>query len=376
MLPPRHNYSLTAKVKVAILQSETQRRQVIFMATVKDIAEKCGVSIGTVDRVLHNRGRVNPATRQRVLEAAEQLQYVPNRAAQRLAVRKKKLHLGFVAHRHEAHPFFDEVNRAAMEKAEELKEFGVTVSFLYDDISVLDDGSYQVTLVVPEGLDLDSLDGIATPGTISALIREDGTRRNVPVVFYNIAPPDHDGILSVSSDYYKSGTIAAGLCALTGGKHAKIAVITEGSNSAQVASYNQRMIGFRRRMEEGYPDCEIVGPLFIHNDRNFDEKLLRDFFRKNPGISAVYLVNPGNYDVCRIIRELDPEKKVSIITNDLVPMQEEMLRSGIISATITQEPEKQGAMPLDALFRYLAFGELPENKVYYTQLDIRIASNL
>ena len=30
------------------------------MATIKDIAQKAGVSIGTVDRVLHDRGMVNP----------------------------------------------------------------------------------------------------------------------------------------------------------------------------------------------------------------------------------------------------------------------------------------------------------------------------
>lgn len=367
---------MTAKNNVAILFNEMQRKQVIYMATVKEIAEKCGVSIGTVDRVLHNRGRVNPATRQRVLETAEQLQYVPNRAAQSLAVRKKKLHLGFIAHRHEAHPYFDDVNRAAMKKAEELKEFGVTVSFLYHDITLLDDGSFKVNLCVPEGLDLDSLDGLATPGSTSALIREDGTRRNIPVVYYNIPSKKDDGILTVCSDYYKSGTIAAGLCALTGGEHPKIAIISEGMNTSQVESYSQRVEGFRRRIEEGYPYCEIVAPLFIRNDPDYDERLLRDFFRDNPEITAVYLVNPGNYDVCRIIRELDPEKKVSIITNDLVPVQEEMLQNGIISATITQEPEKQGTMPLDALFRYLAFGELPENKIYHTQLDIRIASNL
>lgn len=376
MLPPRQNYSLTANGNVAILLNEMQRKPVIYMATVKEIAEKCGVSIGTVDRVLHNRGRVNPATRQRVLETAEQLQYVPNRAAQSLAVRKKKLHLGFIAQRHEAHPFFDDINQAARKKAEELKEFGVTVSFLHNDIYVSEDGFLRAALTIPEDVDLDSLDGLASPGPTSALIREDGTRRNIPVVYYNIVPPEHDGILSVSCDYFKSGTIAAGLCALTGGDHAKIAIITEGQSNHQVESYHRRVEGFRHRIEEGYPYCEIAAPLFIHNEPDYDERLLRDFFRDNPEITAVYLVNPGNYDVCRIIRELDPEKKVSIITNDLVPVQEEMLRNGIISATITQEPEKQGAMPLDALFRYLAFGELPENKIYHTQLDIRIASNL
>ena len=133
---------------------------------------------------------------------------------------------------------------------------------------------------------------------------------------------------------------------------------------------------FSRRIAEGYPNCRIVGTLFIHNDPEVDERLLREFLGENPGITAIYLVNPGNYEVCRIIRALDQKKEISIITNDLVPVQEEMVRNGIISATITQEPEKQGSMPLEALFRYLAFGALPENKVYHTQLDIRIASNL
>ena len=346
------------------------------MATVKEIAEKCGVSIGTVDRVLHNRGRVNAETRRRVLEAAEQLQYVPNRAAQSLAVRKRKLHLGFIAQCQKGHPFFDDINRAAQKKAEDLKEFGVTVTFLYNDVYVSEEGFLKSRLNIPEGFSLDSLDGLVSPGITTAMYRPDGSRRSFPVAYYNIAPENHNELLSVSCDYYKSGTIAAGLCALTGGDHATIAIITEGQSNHQLQSYQQRVEGFSRRIAEGYPNCRIVGPLFIHNDPEVDERLLREFLGENPGITAISLVNPGNYEVCRIIRALDQKKEISIITNDLVPVQEEMVRNGIISATITQEPEKQGSMPLEALFRYLAFGELPENTVYHTQLDIRIASNL
>ena len=198
------------------------------MATVKEIAEKCGVSIGTVDRVLHNRGRVNAETRRRVLEAAEQLQYVPNRAAQSLAVRKRKLHLGFIAQCQKGHPFFDDINRAAQKKAEELKEFGVTVTFLYNDVYVSEDGFLKSRLNIPEGFSLDSLDGLVSPGITTAMYRPDGSRRSFPVAYYNIAPENHNELLSVSCDYFKSGTIAAGLCALTGGDHATIAIITEG----------------------------------------------------------------------------------------------------------------------------------------------------
>ena len=50
------------------------------MATIKQIAEMAGVSRGTVDRVLNNRGSVNANTAARVREIAEKLNYKPNKA--------------------------------------------------------------------------------------------------------------------------------------------------------------------------------------------------------------------------------------------------------------------------------------------------------
>ena len=55
-------------------------------ATIKMIAEQAGVSIGTVDRVLHNRPYVKPEVRERVLQVMEALDYRPNRMASALAL--------------------------------------------------------------------------------------------------------------------------------------------------------------------------------------------------------------------------------------------------------------------------------------------------
>ena len=54
-------------------------------ATIKIIAERAGVSIGTVDRVLHDRPYVKEEVRRRVLEVMEELDYRPNRMASALA---------------------------------------------------------------------------------------------------------------------------------------------------------------------------------------------------------------------------------------------------------------------------------------------------
>ena len=46
-------------------------------ATIQMVAERAGVSRGTVDRVLNGRPHVNEEARRKVLEAAEALGYVP-----------------------------------------------------------------------------------------------------------------------------------------------------------------------------------------------------------------------------------------------------------------------------------------------------------
>ena len=56
--------------------------------TIKDIAQLAGVSKGTVDRVIHNRGEVSEASRQKVLEVAQRIGYKPNIYASLLASQK------------------------------------------------------------------------------------------------------------------------------------------------------------------------------------------------------------------------------------------------------------------------------------------------
>ncbi len=52
---------------------------------IKDVAERAGVSVGTVDRVLHQRGEVSPETREIVLKIIDELEYSPNLLASTLA---------------------------------------------------------------------------------------------------------------------------------------------------------------------------------------------------------------------------------------------------------------------------------------------------
>ena len=56
---------------------------------IKDIAELSGVSTGTVDRILHERGKVSEDARKKVEKILKEIDYQPNLIARSLALKKK-----------------------------------------------------------------------------------------------------------------------------------------------------------------------------------------------------------------------------------------------------------------------------------------------
>lgn len=341
------------------------------MVTIKKIAEIAGVSRGTVDRVLNNRPGVNANTYQKVKEIADRLGYEPNMAGQMLAARKKKIRLGFIVCDTPVDVFFSDVYQAARKKAEELKTYGVTVKFYL--IKELSDQFIEPLLAQTEE---DDLDGIALlplkMNSIEAFVKR-MEEKNVPMVFFNLDMEGTSRLSYVGCDYYASGRVAAGLTALAARERGKIAVST---NFDQISpSFRQRLEGFLGELDREYPDIQIVNRDFDFVFQQDDYENILEIVRKNPDLEALYVVNPGDYSICEKISELDKEKKIKIITNDIIQKQKSLMDRGIIVATIGQQPEKQGALPLQILYDYIGLGIVPKEK-YLTELSIRIKQNI
>ena len=60
----------------------------MLTTTIHDVAKRAGVGIGTVSSVLNNSRPVNEATRQKVLAAIAELDFVPNPSGRRLSMGK------------------------------------------------------------------------------------------------------------------------------------------------------------------------------------------------------------------------------------------------------------------------------------------------
>lgn len=85
------------------------------MATMKQVAERAGVSVATVSYVINDTRKVRPETEQRVLLAARELGYAPNVAARSLVVGRSSI-VGLVVPDIE-NPFFPEITKAFQEAA-------------------------------------------------------------------------------------------------------------------------------------------------------------------------------------------------------------------------------------------------------------------
>lgn len=99
----------------------------MMAVTLKSIAAVSGVSIGTVDRVLHNRGGVSEETKVQVRKAAADLGYKSNIIGKALVTQRNPLKIGVIINAREFNYFAAEVWRGVEAGSEEIESFGVSV---------------------------------------------------------------------------------------------------------------------------------------------------------------------------------------------------------------------------------------------------------
>ena len=338
------------------------------MATIKEIAALAGVSRGTVDRVLNHRGSVNPATAERIEKIARELDYKPNVAGLVLAAQKKKLKLGVILFSPE-NPFYLDVFEGVSSKAEELAGYNCTV--IVKQIA----SSVEAQLNAIEELVAEEINGIALAPYNDSRIRDKInllSEQGIPVVTLNTDIENTRRIAYVGSHYTKSGSTAAGLLRLMTHGEVHVGIITGSSN---ILCHTERIAGFTESLKPFSDTIHIAEIVEVHDDEFESYEKTTALLKKHPEINALYFVAGGVYGGCRSVKALGLQNQMRIVAYDMVPTTKELLRQGIISAVICQQPKLQGSKPLALLFTYLTTGELPDREQHYVAVDIRIREN-
>lgn len=339
------------------------------MATIKEIAELAGVSRGTVDRVLNNRGAVNPATAEKILEIAKALDYKPNRAGMVLAAQKKRLKLGVILFSSD-NPFFDDILKGVEAKAAELSDYNCSVLIkqvhfdIAEQLSALDE------------LEAEEVNGIAMAPCNHPDIKNRINLlfdKGIPVVTLNTDIEGSKRIAYVGSHYTHSGETAAGLLHLMTFGDVRLGII---SGSPDILCHTERIAGFKQEIQKNYPNMQIVETIENHDDDIESYEKTTTLLQAHPEINALFFAAGGVYGGCRAVLSLGLEKKIRILAFDKVPSTRELVLEGVIAATICQQPKIQGTKPLDILFAYLTAGESPKKEHHYVAVDIRIKENI
>lgn len=339
------------------------------MATIKEIAELAGVSRGTVDRVLNHRGFVKPETEKKVLEIAELLNYEPNKAGMALAAQKKKYIIGVLLFSEE-NPFFDAVTEGLNRKLEELSIYGCTVllrRIAFDLNTQLE----SIDELLAEGIHGLILSPYNAPEICHKVDELWGA--GIPCVTVNTDIPDSKRIAYVGCDYHKSGKVAANLLQLLGFGIMKAGIITGSHNNSY---QEERILGFTDYIRECRLPVEIMDMRENGDEDYHSYDVVSAMLAEHPDINAIYFCAAGVYGGCRAIQNANMRKAPIVLTFDAVPSTKEMLMSDVVTATICQHPEEQGARSLSILIDYLLTNKLPEQPLVHMDLEIKIKESL
>lgn len=339
------------------------------MITIRKIAELAGVSRGTVDRALNGRGRVSPDVIARIDAIVAEYGYKPNKTARGLANRKKSFLLGVISSSLD-NVFFKNVLRGMHTAEKEAAEFGV--SLLYREVSRF---SVSEQLRWLDELTERGIDGLViNPINDAAVVDKlHGLRRGgLPIITFNTDVEALDRLAYIGCDYVHNGRIAAGLVALTCNGRATVAAVIGASN---ILGHSLRLRGFREELA-AYPGIALKTTVEMFDDEITSYCKVGELLAANPDIDAVYFAAGGKEGGIRAILESGRRESIRVITVDLDPVIVGHLKSGVVSATVCQQPYMQGYEAVLRMARHLALGEKPASALQFTRSEIVLKQTL
>lgn len=341
--------------------------------TINDIARLTGLSKGTVDRVLHNRGEVSKKSFEKVMAVIREQGYEPNLYASLLANKKKRIIAVVLPHPHPGS--YWELAISGMEKVgEEVQQFGIrTALFTYDEYQA--ESFREVCARVLEN----NVSGVVIAPMFQyetqVFVQELGSR-GIPYVFVDTKLDAPDGYLAfLGIPSYKSGHLCADML-LQGEKVREVLVVRITRDKERQSDPTIiRRNGFMDYMLENNPGCTIRSLFVNPTDATATDEALSSFFKEFPQVRHVVMFNSRIHLIVPFL-ERHPFPGRRVIGFDNLKANVKALENGTVTMLIAQHPEKQVQEAVHILSDFLVFKRKPEKPDNHMHMDILTRYNI
>ena len=319
---------------------------------IKDIAVKAGVSVGTVDRVLHKRPNVSKKAKERVEAAIEEMNYQPNMYASALAYNKSYNFFLFIPE-HSSEPYWSEIEEGASRAVEARRDFRVNVEKIQYTRLIEDSYKEQFEKCLennPDGV-------VVVPSTpeVTKNFTDKLHQREIPFVMLDSYMPDLNPLSFFGQDSFSSGYFAAKMFMLIASNEKNVLLMRLVGDNGELVSKQQanREVGFRNYMQDYFPNVNILElDLPLSGSEKLHDEMMENFFSHHKDVHHCFTVNSRAHIVGEFLLRTN-RHNIQIMGYDMVGKNVECIREGCISFLIAQHAFQQGYASIDTLFKYI-----------------------
>jgi len=338
--------------------------------TVHEIAALAGVSIGTVDRVLHKRGRVSEETSAKIEAIVKQYKFTPNPVARRLKRKEPHRFCALIPLREQGTGYWGQIIEGVERAADEIKHMGVEteiVEFDGYDPAAFERVSDAVCGGKPEGLLFAPVMQEYTRSFVERICSE-----KIPLVFVDADMPGTTPLCAIGQDGFRGGCLAGRLFHLFSGTVSKpAAVLHAHSGDYHIISRRDGFLSYAKK--NGFP-VTVLEYSDFGGGGDVQTKEIKRLLGEGGSFSGLFITNSMAHRAAEAVKQLKINGPFPLVGYDLVPSNRQALLQGRVNAIISQRPEEQGREALLTLFRSVVLEQTVETK-REIPLDVYIREN-
>jgi len=338
---------------------------------IKDIAEMARVSEGTVDRVLHNRGKVSKEASERVLKVISSIGYKPNLFARTLGS-KKTFTIAVLVPDPKSDPYWNESSKGLNQSISEWEQYGIiTKRYFFDSLNK--DSFLEASLEAfhskPDGV-------LAAPLFYYSAIPffKELKLNNIPFVLIKTHIKEAEPLSFIGQDAFQSGELGAELLFYGHRSPCTYAIVHIQGDVDNSINLIEKEKGFRSFFDNlKDKNYKVVTANFNDPETSQFTEQLHQLLTTHQ-LKGIFVSNSKSYCIAQVLEKMG-QTNIRLVGYDLIEENLQYLRSGIINALINENQKRQASLGMNALANYLLNKTLV-SKMTLLPLEIITQKNL